>query len=158
MVAAAAALTDSLPRAEEIRLDGPVLLFTFAVSLAAGTLFGLLPALKASRPAAQPTLKEGGRGASGVRHRAQGVFIVVETAMALVLLIGAGLLIRSLAAVWQVSPGFAPDHVMTFRLSLPPASFKASPAAVRAAFRQVDAQIAAVPGVETVSMSWARCR
>lgn len=101
-------LPDTLPRAQEVGVDGRVLIFTLLASLVAGVLFGLAPALKISRPNLQETLKESGRGASGAKHRAQGVFVVVEMAMALVLLIGAGLMIRSLLDLWNVNPGFNP--------------------------------------------------
>ncbi len=80
-----------------------------------GVLFGLTPALKTSRPDLHETLKQGGRGASGTRHRAQGVFVVVEVALALVLLTGAGLTIRSLIeALGGVDPGFSAHNVLTF--------------------------------------------
>ncbi len=79
-------LPDVLPRAEEVRLDGRVLLFMVAASVLAGILFGLATALKAPRPDLNETLKEGGRGSSGARHRTQSVFVVVEMALALVLL------------------------------------------------------------------------
>ena len=81
------ALPATLPRADEIGLDLRVLLFTLAISLLSGILFGLAPALKASQPELHETLKEGGRGLSGTRHRAQGIFVVTEIAMALVLLV-----------------------------------------------------------------------
>jgi predicted permease len=131
-----------------------VLLFTLVITLACGIFFGLGPALKSARPNLHDTLKEGGRGASGSRHRAQGVFVVVEMAMALVLLIAAGLMIRSLSALWKVDPGFDSHNVLTFSVALPPTMSKAGPAAIRAALRQVDQELAAVPGVHAVSLSW----
>lgn len=152
--AALRSLPAALPRAEEIGLDAHVLIFTTAISLLAGILFGLAPALKVSHPNLHDTLKEGGRGASGLRHRAQGVFVMVETALALVLLIGAGLMLRSLVGLWNVDPGFNPHNVLTFGLSLPPSLANASPDAVRAAFREFDATIAAIPGVRAVSQTW----
>jgi predicted permease len=152
--AALAALPTALPRAQEIGLDARVLIFTAAISLLAGILFGLAPALKTSRPDLHGTLKEGGRGARGAHHRAQGVFVVVEMALALVLLIGAGLMIRTLARLWGVNPGFEPHHVMTFGLSLPPSMAKASPDAIRAAFREFDRKLGSTPGVQAVSLSW----
>ena len=148
-------LPAELPRAAEIRLDVHVLMFTAAVSLLAGILFGLVPAFKTSHLRLHETLKESGRGSSGARHRAQGVFVVLEMAMALVLLIGAGLLIRSLAAVWSVDPGFRPENVLTFSISLPPSMVNASPAAIRAAVRDLDDKFASTPGVQAVSLSWA---
>jgi ABC-type antimicrobial peptide transport system permease subunit len=87
---------EALPRAEEIHLDGRVLLFTLAASVLAGILFGLVPAFKTSRTQIHETLKESGRGGSGARHRTQTIFVAVEMALALVLLVGAGLMVRSL--------------------------------------------------------------
>src|SRR4030095_4801916 len=130
--AALGALPTSLPRAEEIELDGTVLLFTFGISLLTGILSGLAPALKASEGRLSETLKEGGRGASRGRLRAQGVFVAVEVALALVLLIGAGLMIRSLNALWNVDPGFRPDNMLTFGLNFPPSMRTAGPAAAPA--------------------------
>lgn len=143
-----------LPRSEEIGLDWRVLAFTAAITLVAGVLFGIIPAVKISKPELRETLQESGRGLSGTRHRAQSVFVVAEMAMALVLLVGAGLMIRSLARLWSVNPGFRPDNVLTFSLTLPPSMMAASPASVRAWLRQVGPTIAAVPGVEALSLSW----
>src|SRR5271167_192300 len=152
--AALGVLPTALPRAEEIGLDTRVLLFTLAISLLAGILFGLAPALKMSPSNLQESLKEGIRGLSGTRHRAQGVFIVAEMAMALVLLAGAGLMIRSLTRLWNVDPGFNPRNVLTVGLSLPPSLMTAPPDAIRAAFREYDNKVASIPGVKGVSQIW----
>jgi predicted permease len=144
------ALPQALPRAEEVHLDGRVLLFTLAASVLAGILFGLAPALKTSRADLQETLKEGGRGLSGARHRAQRVFVVVEMALALVLLAGAGLMIRSLVKLWSVNPGFDPHNVLTFLISFP--SRTDSPEVVRATWRQLHDSLNAVPGVQAASL------
>jgi predicted permease len=152
--AALSILPAALPRAEDIGLDTRVLLFTLAISLMAGVLFGLVPALKMSKPNVQETLKDGGRGLSGGRHRMQGVFVVAELAMALVLLTGSGLMIRTLARLWIIDPGFNPRNVMTVGLSLPPSMMAASPDAIRAAFREFDNRIGAIPGVQAVSQTW----
>jgi predicted permease len=152
--AALSILPAALPRAEDIGLDARVLLFTLAISLVAGVLFGLVPALKMSKPNVHETLKEAGRGVSGGRHRMQGIFVVAELAMALVLLAGSGLMIRSLARLWSIDPGFNPHNVMTVGLSLPPSMMAASPDAVRNAFREFDNRIAAIPGVQGVSQTW----
>ena len=143
--AALGVLPAALPRAEQVGLDPHVLFFTAGLSLLVGILFGLTPALKTSQPDLHETLKQGGRGASGTRHRAQDVFVVVEMALALVLLIGAGLTIRSLIKLWSVDPGFSPHNVITFGLSLPPSMMNASPDAIRAAFREFDDKLAASP-------------
>jgi predicted permease len=145
-------LPGTLPRAAEISLDGRVLLFTMALSLLAAIVFGLAPALKASQVSVQAVLKESGRGSSGARHRLQGVFAAGEVAMALVLLIGAGLMLRSLAALWRVNPGYNPSHAITFTLSMPSSSETTS-AETRARLRQFDDKMRSLPGVEAVSVT-----
>jgi len=154
MSAALGALPNTLPRAGEIHIDLRVLLFTATTALLAGILFGLFPALKISRTNVQETLKEGGRGASGSRQGVHGTLVIVETALALVLLIGAGLMLRSLVQLWNVDPGFNPRNVLTFGVSLSPAMLQTSPAAIRTAFRNLDDAIASTPGVQSTSISW----
>ncbi|HXN29881.1 MAG TPA: ABC transporter permease [Candidatus Acidoferrales bacterium] len=145
-------VSDSLPRAQEVRVDGRVLFFTLGISLLSGILFGLAPALRVARVDVQTTLKEGGRGASGSRHRAQGIFVVAEMAMALVLLVGAGLMLRSLARLWSTNPGFDPHHVLMFYVALPPAIDTATPASIRASLLQLHDKLASIPGVQSVSL------
>jgi predicted permease len=152
--AALGVLPAALPRAEEIGLNLHVLIFTAGVSLLAGVLFGLAPALKTSQPDLQEKLKQGGRGLSSTRHRTQDIFVVTEMALAVVLLIGAGLTIRSLAGLWRIDPGFNPHNVLTLGLSLPPSMMNAKPEAIRAAFREFDAKVASLPGVHEVSQTW----
>ena len=152
--AALSVLPAELPRAAEIRLDSHVLIFTAVISLLAGILFGLAPALKSSDLFLSETLKESGRGSSGTRHRAQSVFVVIEMAMALVLLVGAGLMGRTLSRLWNVQPGFDADNVSLFTISLPPSMGEASPAAIRAAFRNVHEKFASLAGVHSLSASW----
>lgn len=147
------ALPPGLPRADEISVDLRVVLFTLVVSLLTGLLAGLIPALKTSQRNFTQTLKEGGRGASVGRARAQGVLVAVEMALALVLLIGAGLMIRSLNALWNVDPGFRADNVTSFRLTLPPSMRSSNPAAIRATLRELHEKIKTTPGVEAVSFS-----
>jgi len=146
-----AAIPDTLPRTEAIALDARVVLFTLAASILTGIVFGIIPALRALRPDVHDTLKEGGRGGSGGRHRAQSVFIVLETAMALVLLVGAGLMLRSLAALWGINPGFDPRHVLSFNISwtMDP---KLNADKLRAKQRQVLREVEATPGVGAVSI------
>ena len=148
--AALKVLPETLPRAQDVEMDGRVLIFTLVASIVAGVLFGLAPALKIARPNLQETLKESGRGASGTRHRAQGVFVVVEMAMALVLLIGAGLMIRSLLDLWNVNPGFNPQGVLTFAVSLSP-SLGVNATTSRNAIREMDERLKRIPGVKAVS-------
>src|SRR5580704_17362130 len=146
-------LPTALPRAEEIGIDFRVLAFTMIISLLAGTLFGLAPALKTSQANPHTALKDAGRGTSG-KHRAQSIFVVVEMATALVLLIGAGLMVRSLMRLWNVDPGFSPRNVVSFGLNLPPSMMNASPEKIRAAFRELDDNLASTPGVKAVSQTW----
>jgi predicted permease len=148
--AALQALPETLPRAQDVGLDGRVLFFTLAASMVAGVMFGLVPALKTSRPDLQSTLRESGRGGSGTRNRAQGVFVVIEMSMALVLLTGAGLMVRSLLGLWSVNPGFNPRSVLTFQVSLSP-SLGVNAATSRSAIRELDEKLKSIPGVEAVS-------
>ncbi|PYU49610.1 MAG: ABC transporter permease [Acidobacteria bacterium] len=146
-----ATLATNVPRSEEIALDSHVLFYTLGISVLTGIVFGLIPALKTLRPDTHETLKEGGRGSSGARHRAQSVFIVVEMAMAVVLLIGAGLMIRTLSALGNVNPGFDPRNVLTFAISSTSNS-AATADQLRAMYRETLRQLESVRGVETVSM------
>jgi predicted permease len=141
-----------LPRIEEVSLDGRVLVFTLGLSLFAAIVFGLAPALKGSRVNLVEVLKESGRGSSGARHRLQRIFVAIEVAMALVLLIGAGLMLRSLSALWRVNPGFNPSHAITFSLSMP-ASAATTSAETRARLRQFDEKMSSLPGVQAVSVT-----
>jgi predicted permease len=150
--AALAAVPHTIPRAEEIGLDFHVLLFTTLASLAAGTVFGLAPALKMRRAHPGAALKEGGRTVAASPSRTQRLFVVVEMALALVLLVGAGLMIRTLFALWRLDPGFDPRGVMAFSVSPQPSLAKQSPAAIRAFFRQMHDQLASLPQVEAVSL------
>ncbi|MFZ0701733.1 MAG: ABC transporter permease [Candidatus Acidiferrales bacterium] len=152
--AALAALPATLPRASEVGMDARVLWFSLFLSLCAGILFGLVPALRTARGSTYETLKEGGRGAVGSRHHTQGALVVTQMAMALVLLAGAGLVIRSLAQLWNVNPGFNPDNVLTFDLALPPQMNTAPAATIRMALRNFDEAIAAIPGVQAESLYW----
>jgi predicted permease len=150
--AVVASLPGTLPRAREVSLDGRVLLFTLATSLLAGIVFGLAPAVRSSRTNLQEVLRQAGRGASGARHRLQGIFVAAEVAMALVLLVGAGLMLRSLAGLWKVNPGYDPSHAITFSVSLP-SNAKTTAAETRARLRRFDAAMRAIPGVEAVSVT-----
>jgi len=152
--AALRVLPSGLPRAQQVGIDTHVLLFTTLISLLAGILFGLAPALKTSDANLHGTLKEGGRGSSAARHGAQSVLVLAEMALAVVLLIGAGLMIRTLSRLWDVNPGFTARNVLTFGVSLPPAMMKAPPDAIRAALRDVHSTLGAAPGVQAIALSW----
>jgi putative ABC transport system permease protein len=140
---------ENLPRIEEVRVDGRVLAFTFGVSLVTGILFGLIPALAASNPDLNETLKDGGRTGTGSirRARARNAFVIAEIALALVLLVGAGLVLKSFLRLQSVDPGFNPDGVLTMRLMLPFEIYQ-TPDARSAFYQQVLERIKQSPGVE----------
>lgn len=144
-------LPGALPRSGDVHVDARVLAFTVAASLATGFLFGLVPALRSARVDLQEVLKQSGR-AGTARHRAQRVLVSVEVGLALVLLVGAGLMLRTLQALWHVNPGFTPDHAITFVLSLP-SSPNTTSAETRARLRAFDATMRNVPGVDAVSVT-----
>jgi putative ABC transport system permease protein len=142
----------NVPRVHDVSLDGRVLLFTFIVTLLTGILFGLIPALQSSRTELNETLKEGGRsGAGGVhRGRIRNVLIVSEVALALMLLVGAGLLLKSFSRLLSVDPGFDPSNVLTMNVSLPQRGYEETQK--RANFYHETVQrISTLPGVETAS-------
>jgi putative ABC transport system permease protein len=146
-------LPPELPRAAQIRLDDHVLIFAALAALVAGIAFGLAPALKTSRPDVVARAKEGSQSLSRARHRTQSAFVVVEIATALVLLVGAGLMIRCLTRLAHVDPGFDSHNILTFSVSFPPSMSKESPGAVHPAFRELENTIASVAGVRAVSLS-----
>jgi putative ABC transport system permease protein len=142
-----------IPRLDEVRMHVPVFLFALGVASICGVVFGLVPALRASRTPLVEMLKDGGRGASGARHRrAQRLLVVAEIALALVLSAGAGLMIRSFAELQRVSPGFDPGHLLTFEVSLPSAPYK-DDAAVRRFYDALVQKLEAVPGVRSVGLT-----
>ena len=145
-------LPGTLPRVEEVSLDGRVLLFTLVVSVFAAMVSGLAPALRGARVNLVEILKEGGRGSTGAHHRMQRTFVAIEVALALVLLIGAGLMLRSLRALWRVNPGYNPSRAITFNLSIP-ATPRTTSAETRARLRGLDDLLSAVPGVRAVSVT-----
>lgn len=145
------ALPDALPRAEEIRLNAPVLLFGLVLSVLIGILFGLVPALRTARPDLHDTLKESGRGIKGGHHHSQNALVIAEMALALVLLSGAGLMLRSLAFLWSVDPGFLPANVLHFELAAPH-PLGSTPVASRAAMLRLRDTLAASPGVTSASL------
>jgi len=148
--AALSLLPTTLPRAQEVRIDYRVLLFAVGLSFLSGILAGIAPALRNSNLRAGD-LKESGRGHIGTRSRAQGALVVVEVALAVVLLIGGGLMIRSIRALWNIDPGFRSDDLLTFELSLAPSNRNEKPDAIRAKLRQLSDQINSVPGVQAAS-------
>jgi putative ABC transport system permease protein len=141
----------TLPRLNEINLDGRVLGFTFLLSALTGVLFGLIPALQAVKSDVNESLKEGGRGstAGATRQRFRSLTIIAEFALSLVLLIGAGLMIKSFWRLQHVDPGFNPNNVLTFQLSLPRAKY-AKNEEITAFYHQAVERIKTLPGVTAV--------
>ena len=146
---------ESLPRLNEIALDPTVLTFTLGISLFSGLLFGLFPVFRVSGLDLVSSLKEGGRG-SGVgkeRHRGRNTLVVVQMALALVLLAGSGLMIRSFQALRNVDPGFAnPEEVLTFRVAIPAAEI-GDLAEVGSAYEDMWRRLRGIPGVTSVGAS-----
>ncbi len=146
---------ESLPRLNEIGIDATVLLFTIVISIASGVLFGLFPLFKYGRMSLTAALKEGGRGGSEgrERHRARSFLVVAQIALALVLLVGSGLMIRSFQALRKVHPGFVePEEVLTVRLSIPSAEVE-DPVQVVRMHREIRDRISEIPGIESIGLS-----
>ena len=146
---------DGLPRVQEITIDPTVLLFTLVISLLAGLLFGLIPVLKFARPQLANALKEGGRlsSAGKARHRARNTLVVAEIALAVVLLVASGLMIRTFQAMRQVDPGFTtPEEVLTMRISIPE-SLVEDPIQTARMHQEISERVAQVPGVRSVGVS-----
>jgi predicted permease len=144
-----------LPRLNEITIDPIVLVFTLAISLVAGLLFGVAPVLKYARPQLANALKENGRGSSDgrERHRTRNTLVVAQVALALVLLVASGLMIRTFTAMRNVPPGFTePDKVLTVRINVPTALVE-DPAQVARTHEQIQNGLAAIPGVISVGSS-----
>jgi putative ABC transport system permease protein len=145
---------ESLPRLGEVHADASVFGFALLLSTLTGVLFGLAPALKASRPELEETLREGGRGSTAGRNRQRlrGLLIVSETALALVLLVCAGLLVKSFVRLVQVDPGFKPENVMTLSVSLTVEKYK-DPTRRVAFVEQSLERVRAVPGVSQAAFT-----
>jgi putative ABC transport system permease protein len=141
-----------LPQAEETRMDWRVMAFTLGVSLITGLAFGVAPALSSARSNLNLVLRSGGRGGTGprVRSRVRDVLLVCEVASSAALLIGAGLLIRSLVRLQEVNPGFHADRVLTMQLSLPPARY--SGLQVGLFYEQLLNRVAGLPGVQAAGV------
>src|SRR5262245_8556231 len=141
-----------LPRISEFSIDNRALVFTTAASVLTGIVFGLAPALQASRADAQESLKETARSATRGRHRLRQVLIVTEVALTLALLIGAGLLIRSFYHLQQVNPGFVDENVLSFRVSLPAQKYAHENQWLNF-YQQVIDRLRALPGVKEVGIA-----
>ena len=145
----------SLPRLNEISIDAAVLLFTLAASLLAGLLFGAIPVLKYAGPRLASTLRSGGRSLSysKERHRARSTLVVVQVGLAMLLLVGSGLMIRTFRTLRSVQPGFSdPEQLLTMHIYIPSEQVKDPAQAVRMEQAILD-KMAAVPGVQSVGLS-----
>ncbi len=146
--------TERLSMLNQGRLDLPVLGFTLLISLLTGLIFGIAPALIASKTNVQQTLKEGGRSSTEglTRNRVRGLLVIAEVALALLLMIGASLMIRSLLNLQQVNPGFNPSNVLTASIALP--GFKYSKPEQQIAFyRQLEERLQTMPGIATAGLT-----
>ena len=147
-----AVIPNNVPWVTEIALDRNVFGFTLAASLVTGVVFGLAPALQASSPNLNETLKEGGRGSTGGRQRARSALVVSEVALALVLLIGAGLMLKTFSRLQRIDAGFNPRNLLTMMLSLSPIKYSEGSKA-RAFFKQLEQRVTALPGAEAAAFT-----
>jgi predicted permease len=147
-----AALPESLPRSGNIDVNAPVLLFTLGVSITVGILSGLAPALKSWSIDLQASLKEGGRGSTSTHHRAQSSLVIVQMALTLVLLVGAGLLFRTIRRLWDVDPGFDTQHLITFKVGVSHSLTKTA-SSTRIAYQQLIERIRQIPGVQAADFT-----
>lgn len=143
----AAAVSENLPRSENIAVNGPVLLLTLSMSIGVGILFGIAPALKSWNSNLQASLKEGGRGSTVAHHRTQSILVIVQIALTLVLLVGAGLLFRTMRHLSDVNPGFDVQGVITFKVGISH-SLTQTARSTRTAYQQLIARIRQIPGVQ----------
>ena len=142
----------SIPRLDEVGIDGRVLAFTLGISVLTGVVFGLVPALQVSKPDLHHALKEGGRGIGGSgHHRLRNLLVATEVALSLVLLIGAGLMIRSFYRLLEVNPGYRTENVLAFRLVLPSASYTKGHQVI-GFYQRLLEKIRALPGVRAAGI------
>ncbi len=144
------ALLPYMPRSSGVRVDAHVLMFTLVISVLAGVVFGFAPAVRTAHCGIATKLKNSSHSISGARHRTQSVFVVVEISLSIVLLIGAGLMIRSIAALWNVRPGFNPHGILTFGVNFSDDRVT-SPTTFRLAMHDLTAKVESVSGIEAAS-------
>jgi putative ABC transport system permease protein len=142
---------DGIPRLSEVGIDRHVVIFTMGISVLTGLVFGAIPALQMTRAALSVSLKEGGRGnmAAGGSARLRGALIVAEMALAVMLLAGAGLLIKSFGKLQAVDPGFRPEETLSFELSLPRTTYEADTQVI-SFYERLSDRVGSLPGVRTV--------
>jgi predicted permease len=140
----------TLPRLDHVRIDISVLLFAAGAAVVSALIFGLVPAIRYTRPAVLAALRHGGRSATDhpSRQRGRQVLVIAQTALALVLLVGSGLLARSFARVMGAAHGFVPDHVLTFRVALPQMTYPKPPEVARFTEQLVE-KLSSLPGIES---------
>ncbi|MEO6871960.1 MAG: ABC transporter permease [Chthoniobacterales bacterium] len=146
--------TQTIPRLGEVRIDGSVLLVTLAIAVGTGLLFGLVPGLASGKPDLTEALKEGGRGStSSLRHnRLRNALVIGEVALALVLLTGSGLLLKSFVRLQNVSPGFNPQNVLTAEVSLPALRYPDAKTQANF-FTELDRRVGNLPGVSEFGLT-----
>ena len=149
-----AAVPEILPRTENVSVNSAVLLFTLVVSIAVGILFGLAPALKSWNADLQASLKEGARGSTRAHHRAQSILVIVQMALTLVLLMGAGLLFQTIRRLWDVNPGFDTTHVITLKIGVSHSLTKTA-SSTRIAYQQLIERIRKIPGMQAADFTTA---
>ena len=143
-----------IPRAGDVHLDGWVIVFTFALSLVTGLVFGLTPALRATRTEMREAVSEGGRSVTARHERLRGVLVTAEIALALVLLTGAGLLVKSFLRMRSVDPGFRSANILSATVDLPDSRYRIA-AQMRALDERVLAELSLLPGAEFVAaVNW----
>ena len=146
--------TQTIPRLSEVRIDGSVLLVTLAIAIGTGLIFGLVPALATGRPDLTEALKEGGRGSTSSRrhNRLRNALVVAEVALALVLLTGAGLLLKSFVRLENVNPGFNAKNVLTAEISLPTLRYPDTTSQVNF-FSELERRVRSLPGVKDAGLT-----
>ena len=139
---------DQLPRTSEVHLDGTVLLFSLAITIVTGVLFGLVPALRSTSPSVGLALREGGRGmAGGTSQRMRNLLVGTEVALAVVLVVGAGLMTKSFVRLLQVDPGFRPDHLLVVNFTIATSRYQEIQGRYRTYYTSVLDRVRALPGV-----------
>jgi len=147
-----AAMPEVLPRSQDVGVNAAVLLYTLAVSLLVGILFGIAPAVKSWSADPQASLKDGSKGSTAVHRRTQSSFMVMQVALTLVLLVGAGLLLRTILHLWNVNPGFDARNVVTFKVGVSH-SLTRTPSSTRIAYQQLIERIRQIPGVQAADFT-----
>jgi predicted permease len=144
-------LSGEFPQPNSLAIDSHVLLFAFIVSLVAGIFVGLVPAFKISGLPLSETLKQGGRGLSSSKYRAQRIFVVAEVGLALILVVGAALMVQSLVGLWRAHPGFDPHNLLVFDIT-PSPEIASDAQKIRVLFHHLTDRLEAIPGVDSASM------